>query len=372
MKKCLVLVLVLVVLSSSAFAQRKYVGWSIGYHTTWGGQSVANMNFKCYTHIAYFDGSINMTSASAGQGFTSVCHANKAKALKCLGGAGAGGSFGSSTSSGNLANYVTTVVNAMTAQGYDGLDIDWEDNVNSSQFAALCQALSVAFGKITPKPLLTYATGMGLAQYAAPVASYADQLNLMSYYDYLTGGGAPIPTQLAAFTSRGVAKSKLGVGYGYDTDNEVDVNNPNDIGAKILYTINNGYGGIMVWEIARACTKCDDTTAYYVNKNATPILTMSNSTVGHGQRATFSIVNNGAAGANEIRYSVPSAEIVNLELFNMKGALVRNFSLGVRNPGIGYVIPVNQKNAGVSIQPGSYVLKLATPSSAETGLIVVR
>jgi hypothetical protein len=370
MKKSLVLVLALFLLCSTAFAQRKYVGWSIGYHTTWGGQSVANMAFRCYTHICYFDGSINMTSTSTGQSFASTCHANNTKALKSLGGAGAGGSFTSSTTPANLTNYVTTVVSAMQAQGYDGLDIDWEDNVNSSQFAALCQAIAAAFAKITPKPLLTYATGMGLAQYAAPVASLADQLNLMSYYDYLTGGGAPVPTQLAAFTSRGVAKGKLGLGYGYDTDGEVDVNNPNDIGLKILYTINNGYGGIMVWEIARACAKCDDTTAYYVNKNATPVLALVPSQ--RTRQSLFSIINGGSNGNIEIRYSVPWAEVVNLELFNMKGALVQNLAHGIHEPGKSYTISLGKNDAGISIKPGAYVVNFATPGSTEAGMVVVK
>jgi GH18 family chitinase len=369
MKKSVVFILVLGLLCTTSFAQRKYVGWSIGYHTTWGGQSVANMAFRCYTHIAYFAGSINAPSTATGQSFTSTCHTNNTKALLCIGGAGVGGSFTSSTTSSNLTNFITTIVNAMKAQNFDGIDIDWEDNVNSGQYAALIQQLSAALEKITPKPLLTIATGMGLAQYTAPVAAYADQLNLMSYYDYLTGGGAPVPSQLAAFTSRGVAKSKLGLGYGYDTDGEVDVNNPNDIGLKILYTIDNGYGGIMVWEIARACAKCDDTTAYYVNKNATSVMAFAS--MPPTQQPMFSLVNHGLTGITEIRYFVPSAESVDLGLFDMRGVLVRTLFRGSHEPG-SYSILVGRNNAGLSVGPGVYVVKMAATAGNKSGLIVVK
>ena len=46
MKKAVVLILALVLFCSTAFAQRKYVGWSTGYHTNWGTQQVANTNWK--------------------------------------------------------------------------------------------------------------------------------------------------------------------------------------------------------------------------------------------------------------------------------------------------------------------------------------
>ncbi len=378
MKKIQLCILVFTFLWSAAFAQRKYVGWSTGYHTTWGPQSVANTNFKCYTHIAYFNGSINPPSTSEGQTFTTACHNNNTKALLCIGGGGAGGSFMTSTSNNNLANFITTIVNAMTAQKFDGVDIDWEDNVNSAQYTAFVQQLSAALGKISPKPLLTIATGMGLAQYTVPVAAYADQLNLMSYYDYLTGGGAPVPTQLAAFTSKGVAKSKLGLGYGYDTDNEVDGpneagngpnGNPSDIDAKINYTINNGYGGIMVWEIARAPKVCDSVTAYYVNKNITPVLAAL--TTQQAPQSIFSIINNGTAGAGEIRYCVSSAQCVNIELFNMNGSCLQKLASGTQDAGT-HIIALGKGNSGFSIAPGAYVVKMATPERNQAQTIFVK
>lgn len=378
MKKSFIFFVLVVALCSTAFAQRKYVGWSMGYWTTWGGQSAANVNYKCYTHLAYFDGSINMPSTNSGQSFTTACHNNNTMAVKSLGGAGAGGSFTSSTSSANLTNYVNTVVAAMQAQKFDGLDIDWEDGVNSAQFQALCQAIAAAFAKITPKPLLTYATGMGLAQYAAPVYSIADQLNLMSYYDYLTGGGAPIPSQLAAFTSRGVPKSKLGLGYGYGSDNEVDApniagngpnGNPTDVDAKCQYTINNGYGGIMIWAVGSAPRMCDSVTAYYINKSATPILAMA--PIERSQQSIFSIVNGASDGISRIRFTVPATGSIDMRLFTLDGALVRTLYHGSHEPGT-FSLALDRGASGLPVAPGMYVLKMATPASSQAGKVVLK
>jgi hypothetical protein len=368
MKKSLVFFLALVVLCSTSFAQRKYVGWSTGYHTTWGGQSIANMYFKAYTHICWFDGGIHGPSTtSEGLDFTSTCHNNNTKAIVCIGGAGAGGDFTNATTNANRAAYISSLVTMMQAQGFDGIDMDWEDGINAAQYTALHTELRAALDKITPRPLLTVATAQYLSSYTAPLYQLFDQMNVMSYW-VLVGG---VATQMNSFTSQGVPKSKLGVGWGYDTDNEVDVDNPDDIGAKCLYSINNGYGGVMVWEIARACAKCQDTNAYYVNKITTPVLPMV-AMVQHEQQASFSIVNNGATGGHEIRFCVPSAQTINLQLFNMKGALVQSLTHREYEPGT-YTIPLAANNAGHAlIRSGIYVVKIATPGGSTSGTVVVR
>jgi hypothetical protein len=130
MKKSLMLVFVLAVLCATSFAQRKYVGWSTGYHTTWGGQNIANMYFKAYTHICWFDGGIHGPStASEGLAFTSTCHNNNTKAIVCIGGAGGGPDFKNATTGANRAAYIASLVSMMQTQGFDGIDMDWEDSI---------------------------------------------------------------------------------------------------------------------------------------------------------------------------------------------------------------------------------------------------
>jgi hypothetical protein len=367
MKKSLFLIFALVLLCSTSFSQRKYVGWSTGYHTTWGGQSIASMYFKAYTHICWFDGGIHGPSNSEGLNFTSTCHKNNTKAIVCIGGAGAGGDFTTATTNANRAAYIASLVTMMQTQGFDGIDMDWEDGINAAQYTALHTELRAALDKITPRPLLTVATAQYLSANTAPLYQLFDQMNVMSYW-VLVGG---VASQMNSFTSKGVPKSKLGVGWGYDTDGELDVDNPNDIGAKCLYAIDNGYGGVMIWEIARACAKCQDTNAYYVNKTTTPVLPMMAMTQ-HEQQASFSIMNNGTANGQGIRFCVPSAQTITLQVFNMKGALVQNLTQRAYGPGT-YTIPLANNNGGRAlIHSGIYVVKMATPGSSTSGTLVVR
>ena len=385
MKKIQGLVLAFVVLCSTAFAQQKYVGWSTGYLPNYANFSVSKVNFKCYNFLVWFSisgnssGVVSGMSASDAQTFTTTCHTNNTKAIICVGGGGAGSMFTSATTTNVLPTFITNLVSFMQTNKFDGIDIDWEDGINTTQYANLFKGLAAAFDKITPRPLLTVATGMGLAQYTVPVAQYIDQLNLMSYYGSMTGGDVPIPQQLAAFTSKGVAKNKLGIGYGYDTDNEIDGpneagnganGNPSDINAKCKYTVDSGYGGIMVWEVDRAPKVCDSVTAFWVNKTVTAIEPMPLASLTPGRRAAFTIVNNGST--SEIRYSVPTSGVVSLELFNMMGARVQSLAQGMRESGVGYVITLGRNESGRSVTPGMYVLRMATPESSVSGTVVVK
>jgi Glycosyl hydrolases family 18 len=383
MKKVLVLFFALVLLCSTSFAQRKYVGWSMGYLPGYANFSVSKINWKCYTIITWFanslssSGTVSGMSASQAQALTTACHQNNTKAVICFGGAGAGGMFTSATGSGVVATSIANMVSYMQTNKFDGIDIDWEDGINQTQYAALVQGLSTALAKISPKPLLTIATADYFSQNTAPLAAYADQLNIMSYYD----GATSIPSEVGAFTSKGVPKGKLGIGYGYDTDNEVDGpneagnganGNPNDINAKCDSTANHGYGGLMVWEIDRAPAICDSVTASWVNKNATSTIP-SNQPVAHlSHRAVFAIVNNAATGVEEIRYSVPSAEAVSFELFNMNGVKVQSLAAAMCEPGIRYTIAIGKKDAGIFVAQGTYVAKMATPTGTEAGTVVVK
>ena len=194
-------------------------------------------------------------------------------------------------------------------------------------------------------------------------------MNIMSYYDLVSSS----PSEVSAFSGKSVPKTKLGIGYGYDTDQEVDGpnecgnganGNPTDVNAKCLYSINNGCGGIMIWEIDRAPAACDSVTALYVNKNAAtsvqPSYVMNYSTSGN----SLLIRKNRATGMNEISYTVPgtSGSAVDVSMFSANGALVRTLVHGVCNPGV----------YSFALQPGTmvansgfYVFKLRTNSGIE-------
>ncbi len=388
MKKLQILFLAFLVLSSSAFAQRKFAGWSYGYLPNYANFSVSRVNWKCYTILAWFSVNGNSSGAVTGmsdadaKNFTTACHTNKTTAIICVGGGGAGGNFQAATQSNVMGTFVHNLVDFMKRNSFDGIDIDWEDGING-QFVPFMKALNDTLVKITPKPIVSIATAQYLSASHAPAAAYVDQFNLMSYYDLLNSSSAPISGQVASLTSKGVPKTKIGVGYGYDTDQEVDGpnecgngpdGNPGDINGKTLYAIDNGCGGVMIWEIDRAPAKCDSVTAFYCKKQApiSPVLSMPMTASRKAQRTMLSILTNGTTGAKEIRFSVPSAEAVNLELFNLNGALVRTIAKGMREPGVNYSISLGKNNSNVSVIPGTYVLKFATPLSSEAATVVVK
>jgi hypothetical protein len=192
----------------AAFAQAKYVGWSTGYLPNYANYPITKINWKIYTHLAWFsingDGNGNLSGLGATQAkaFTSLAHQNNTKALICVGGGGAGGQFQSATSNNALPKFIANLVKFMQDNQFDGIDIDWEDGIIQSQYAALFKGLAAEFDKITPRPILTVATFMGLANNTAPVAQYIDQVNLMSYYATMTGGDVPIPQQMKASPKR--------------------------------------------------------------------------------------------------------------------------------------------------------------------------
>ncbi len=361
-----ILVLSMVVASTYAQTARKYVGWSTGYHTNWDGKSPTQLNYKPYTHMCWFSGSINAPSLSEGKAFTAACHQNNTKAILCLGGAGAGNSFTSNTTNANRGAFISKSVAAMVAQGFDGIDLDWEDVINATQYTALHKELRDSLNKITPRPLLTVATAGYLSSNTATVKDVFDQVNVMSYWSLIGN----MQNEMNTFTSKGFAKEKLGVGYGYDNDGEVDINNPNDIGAKCLFAINGGYGGVMVWEVALACTKCADTTAYYVNKDiANSIHPSFAARMAAKPQISFALVNNGE-NAN-LRYIVPAAAFVDMKMFNMRGMLVRDLVHGDMQAGT-YTIPIVKNNETAPINPGAYIVKMATPQGNQSGTIILK
>ncbi|MDB5047238.1 MAG: chiA4 [Fibrobacteres bacterium] len=355
-----------------AFSQAKYAGWSTGYHTTWGGQSAANTFFKAYTHVMYFSGSINPPSAGTGKSFTDAIHKGNCKAILCIGGWGAAGSFESSSNTAEKrAAFVTKIMDGMKAGGFDGVDIDWEEEGGgiSGNYTLLLKELRTAVNAITPKPLLTIATADNQVASAVAVKDYVDQMNAMSYWT-LVGGMAGY---MKKFTDKGVPKSVLGVGYGYDTDGEVDVNNPTDVEAKCKFAIDNAYGGIMIWEIARACAACNDNTAKYVDKSAvTAVRPGMEARRAFMQSRTLAVVSNPLTGSRDIRYSVSStdgnAAVIDLGLYDMAGGLVKTLAKGPSLPG-NYSLPLEP--AGAAQGDGAYLIKLTTPAGTQAASTVL-
>jgi chitinase len=170
--------------------------------------------------------------------FASAARAGGAHPILSLGGAGAGAGFAAAASAANRAQFVSDVVAACAKWAYDGVDLDWEDQIVTPDFQSLILALRTAApaGFLITAPVGAVNNNFGIdtttgAMWSA-VKDAVDQINVMTYtgsgnypgwvvwyLDPLMGAGSDHPfdvaTSLAAWAALGIPKSKLGVGIGF-------------------------------------------------------------------------------------------------------------------------------------------------------------
>jgi len=170
--------------------------------------------------------------------FASSARAGGCHPLISLGGGGAGVGFAAAASAANRTQFVADIVAAASEWGYDGVDLDWEDSVNTSDFQALVTALraSAPPGFLITVPIGAVNNNLGIDAGTRQLWSAAhplvDQLNVMTYtgsgnypgwavwfMDPLAGAGSDHPfdvtSSMAAWAALGIPKSKLGVGIGF-------------------------------------------------------------------------------------------------------------------------------------------------------------
>jgi chitinase len=219
-----------------------YVGYSINSYP------IAQIDWSGLTHIIFSpmtvnsDLSLNLsfddqngTGQADAEALAKAAHAHGVKALLMLGGQGDGNDAAAATPA-NLPAFVTKLVSAMTTLGYDGIDLDWEDNVNLVNLTALAQGLR----KAAPNMLITYPGGVinGNYQTVDPqlvtLAESLDRFNVQSYapetefagsgWDSwfnspLSGvtGSTPIAIDdtLERLAAAGIPKAKLGMGMSF-------------------------------------------------------------------------------------------------------------------------------------------------------------
>src|SRR5262249_50525519 len=135
------------------------------------------------------------------------------------------------TAPGLVAVFANNIVAYITNNGFDGVDLDWETGISTSQYADLISRLRSAM----PNALITMDTGNWDNLVPAAVATHPnlDRLNVMCYdmsvglgFSWhndalLQAGNTGVGTcdwRMAALTNAGVPMSKLNIGipaYGY-------------------------------------------------------------------------------------------------------------------------------------------------------------
>jgi chitinase len=218
-------------------ATLSHAQWRAGFFTVGMGQPISQVPWSKLTHLtlccaAAGDGgavSKNWLEPSSYPEVLSTARANNVKVLLSIGGPS---SILTNNSSSSL---VDTFANNITAyirnNGFDGVDLDWEENINQGQYVDLIRRLRQAM----PDKLITIDTGNwgNLVSVSAAAQPYLDRLNVMCY-DMAAGAGfswhndallqagdstvGACDSRMRALTNAGIPAAKLNVGipaYGY-------------------------------------------------------------------------------------------------------------------------------------------------------------
>jgi hypothetical protein len=261
-----ILGLALAMIGSAPHAQK--VGWSTGYYAAWaqGWNPPAYIVWKGYTHMIQFSitpridgtvdpGGMGLTDSKC-KAFVEEAHKHGVKALICVGGEGSGNEFaGATATSSKRATLIKGIIAFMKKYGYDGVDMDWQElHLRNAQYLALHKELRAELDKIAPRPLLTVAVADYLAEPCASIVPYVDQMNAMAYWTPADS----LDAFLKPLLDKGIPASKLGIGMGFDYQEDPDPEVDCDTAAvrkKCMYAIGNKFGGVMVWAIEKDAQK---------------------------------------------------------------------------------------------------------------------
>lgn len=206
--------------------------WITGYYSAQNGiLPVSSIPWNHYTHIIHFaastpgDGTVSMYYLTQAEinALTASRPAGK-KVLLCIKDNDNNyTAFSQSASAGNIAKFASNIVGFVVGNGYDGVDIDWEKNINVGQFEDLLTRLRA----LMPEKVISIAANPELKMVAAGSQAKLDQIDVMCYdldwglgyswyLDPLLQNGNPnaltCDWDVGQFTSAGVAAGKIGVG----------------------------------------------------------------------------------------------------------------------------------------------------------------
>jgi GH18 family chitinase len=183
--------------------------------------------------------------------WVAAVHAHNEQAFITIGGI-ADQDWPTACNSTNRAAFVTNLVNYMKTNGFDGIDLDIEDNAWAAQnppvaaWDACVQAISTAAHATTTasgaRPLVSEdVTTPWMGVYLTNDVSYIDQFNLMTYGESTSQVGSDVASSVAA----GIPKSKSVIGVDI-----VDYGEPSGgCGQYGSYAQQQGLAGVMVWDI---------------------------------------------------------------------------------------------------------------------------
>ena len=172
------------------FSASLHAQWMAGYYTAQNGvEPVSSIPWSKYTEVIHFSAStdgngnviLHWLSQSEIEQIVAAGHQAGKKVVVCIQDNGSDpDAFSFSTAPGTINTFVSNIVSFMNNNGYDGVDLDWEQNINGAQYVQLLQLLRTALGagKILSAAMSNTSV---MVSTAAAAYSYVDQFNVMCY-----------------------------------------------------------------------------------------------------------------------------------------------------------------------------------------------
>ncbi|MBP9907029.1 MAG: hypothetical protein KBF66_15875, partial [Rhodoferax sp.] len=247
--------------------------WVTGYYVAYQRDLLTpdEIDWNGLTHIimarvlANADGTLNTNfdwdptnGPALARDVASRAHAHGKKAILMLGGDDNGVAIRAAVAD-HRAAFIANLVAAMSDLGYDGIDLDWENNIDWDLFKLFAAELRQA----APQAILTLPGGPLNMNYdtveprLVEVITHIDQFNLMSYYPAtawagsgwlswhnspLSGAKPATPVSIEdsfnRYVTAGIPRRKLGMGVGFYvtcyTGNITEPNQSTESGVQIL------------------------------------------------------------------------------------------------------------------------------------------
>lgn len=251
--------------TSGAGTPQWVTGYYTGWYWTWYPPAVVDMTNMTHFVFGRYGPGAGTLGGSPGQflpgaggahdpsvenALITKAHVNGVKAIAMGGGAGDGPGWAASTATPALrTTLIANILDTCVAKDYDGVDIDWEDNLDTptlqnNLIAFLTQLRTAAAARPRYQPpnapfLITFPTlslntniDLPVPQWKVDVAARVDQFNIMTYdmrlgccgwqtwfWAALQDSAASTPmsveSSIAGFLAAGVPISKLGFGLGF-------------------------------------------------------------------------------------------------------------------------------------------------------------
>lgn len=246
------------------------VNWSSGFYPGWQQASYPpnTLPWQAITQLNQFslltgkgrDGSIDTTAHGLTPSFMQAAvvqaHKQNRKIFITIGGADDNNWDGACNIT-NRITFINNLVGIVQQYGYDGVDLDIEQDFGSpahTDYIACVSGIRNALNNLTPKKGLTEDGDPDWQGYMlAQVWQYLDQINLMSY----GVTASTVQKGLSNYTSKGIPANLLSIGIGLESGEADATSSIQDCIDKVQYALglsiynssHTVYGGVMQWTI---------------------------------------------------------------------------------------------------------------------------